>query len=332
MVYPAIFKEHPEITAASIAATLPAGPNREQVLSLLRAQQNPIAEAQHILSTFQDLPTRLDRLWKLADLWPKGRADEAVKWALENLSGSDLETFLPRVVHHLSSASPDAALALMNQITDPKLLRKVLGDSLYGLVHEASRMSDVVPLIGKLQGEDRAAAISSLSSQWVQVDQEGLMQWINSLESAADFEAALPQTLMQLTPENYAKAMATLMPQLDGTLDAALIKAAMPGSSGAVGTTTDIIHRLTQLPQYSTIGAGQQGNQDLLWQAVRRTAAGWISLYGAKAPQGAVWIDSLSFRSPADKASVATQLYNQWKISDPSGAAAWATSAGVQVP
>jgi hypothetical protein len=332
IIYPQIFKKHPDITAESMAAILPAGPNRDQVLSILRSQQDPVAEAERIISTMTDPRQRTDHLWKLANTWPKERGDEAVKWALENLSDRDLETFLPRVAHHLSSASPDAALALMNQITDPKLLHKTFVESLYGLVYENSRMADVIPLIGRLQGEDRASAISSLASKWVQRDQKGLMQWINSLESAADFEAALPQTLMQLTPENYAKAMDTLMPQLDGALDAALIKAATPYTSGTLPTTQDIIHRLTQLPQYSTLGSGQQGNQDLLWQAVTKTVANWITMYGAQPPQGAQWIDSLPFRTPADKATVATQLYNQWKISDPAAAAAWATSAGVKLP
>ncbi len=50
------------------------------------------------------------------------------------------------------------------------------------------------------------------------------MEWINKLESPADFEAALPLTLPQLSPGNYQKAMSTLMPQLDGALEAALIE------------------------------------------------------------------------------------------------------------
>eukprot|EP01031_Cornospumella_fuschlensis_P018766 gene18766-22975_t len=159
IIYPQIFKKYPEITAESMAAILPPGPNREEVLSILRAQQDPIGQAQKIISTVSDPRQRLDQLWKLANTWPKGRGDEAVKWALENLSGRDLETFLPRVAHHLSSASPDAALALMNQITDPKLLRMTFVESLYGLVYENLRMADVVPLLGRLQGDDRASAI-----------------------------------------------------------------------------------------------------------------------------------------------------------------------------
>jgi hypothetical protein len=251
---------------------------------------------------------------------------------LANLSGYDLEVFLPRVAHYISSASPDAALALMNQITDPKLLRLTLVESMYGLVHDSPRMADVVTQIGRLQGEYRASAISELTRKWVREDQEGLIEWVNNLETAADFEAALPMALPQLTPENYTKAIDSLMSQLDGTLDAALIKAATPDFSGATKITTDIIQRLTQLPQYSTIGAGQEGNQDLLWQAINSIAAGWVTRQGAQAPQGAQWIDSLPFRTPADKAAVATQLYKQWKISDPTAAANWATSAGVQVP
>ncbi|MES2505545.1 MAG: sigma-70 family RNA polymerase sigma factor [Verrucomicrobiota bacterium] len=332
IIYQQIFKKYPEITAESMAAILPAGPNREQVLSILRSQQDPVAEAQNLINTQRDPRLRQDHLWKLANTWPAARADEAVKWALENLSGRDLEIFLPRIAHHLSTSSPEASLALMKQITDPKLLHRTFVESLYGLVYENSRMTDVVALIGRLQGADRASAIGALSSKWVQRDQEGLMQWINSLESPADFEAALPQTLMSLTPENYAKAMDTLMPQLDGTLDVALIKAATPYSSGTLPTSMDIIHRLTRLPQYSTLGSGQQGNQDLLWQAVSKTAGSWVTMYGAPAAQGAQWIDSLTFRTPADKAAIAAQLYNQWKISQPAAAAEWAARAGVTVP
>ncbi|MDZ4289252.1 MAG: sigma-70 family RNA polymerase sigma factor [Prosthecobacter sp.] len=331
VVYRQIFKGHPEITAESLAATLPVGPNRDQVLSILRSQQDPVTEAQKALS-IRDPRQRIDGLWKLANTWPKERSDDAVKWALENLSGYDLEVFLPRVAHYISSASPDAALGLMNQITDPKLLRLTLVESLYGLVHDSPRMADVVSVIGRLQGADRATAISELTRKWVREDQEGLIEWVNSLESAADFEAALPMALPQLTPENYTKAINSLMSQLDGTLDAALIKAATPDFSGATNTTVDIIHRLTHLPQYSTIGSGQQGNQDLLWQAINKVAAGWVTRQGAQAPQGAQWIDSLTFRTPADKAAVAGQLYNQWKVSDPAAAAAWATAAGVKVP
>ena len=332
IVYAQIIKKHPEITAESMAAILPAGPNREQVLSVLRSQQDPVAEAQNLLNSQLDARQRQDQLWKLANTWPVARSDEAVKWALENLSGRDLEIFLPRVAHHLSSASPDAALALMNQITDSKLLSKTFVESLYGLVYENSRTADMLPLLDRLQGAERAAAISALSSKWVQKDQQGLMQWINSLESSADFEAALPLTLMRLTPENYTQAMNTLMPQLDGTLDVALIKAAMPYSSETLPTGMDIIHRLTQLPQYSSIGSGQQGNQDLLWQAVHKTAGAWVTMYGAQAAEGAQWIDSLTFRTPADKAAVAAQLYDQWKISQPAAAAEWAAGAGVKVP
>lgn len=332
IIYKQIFQKHPDITAESMAALLPPGPNREEVLSILRSQQDPVAEAQNLIQTQRDPRVRQDQLWKLANTWPAARADEAVKWALENLSGRDLEIFLPRIAHHLSTGSPDAALALMNQITDPKLLHRTFVESLYGLVYENSRMTDVVALIGRLQGADRASAISALSSKWVQRDQEGLMQWINALESPADFEAALPQTLMRLTPENYAKAMDTLMPQLDGTLDAALIKAATPYSSGTLHTSMDIIQRLTRLPQYSTLGSGQQGPQDLLWQAVSKTASNWVTMYGAQAAQGAQWIDSLTFRTPADKAAVAAQLYQQWKISQPEAAAEWAARAGVTVP
>jgi RNA polymerase sigma factor (sigma-70 family) len=327
-----IFKDHPEITAESVMANLPAGPGRDQVLSLLRAQQDPVAEAQRLLSTVSDHAARLDQLWKLAELWPKGRADEAMAWARANLSGRELTTFLPRVAHHLSTDSHDAVLALMAQTSDPDLLAAILIESLHGLVQEGKRMADVVPVIGRLEGKQRAYAIAELSRRWVRVDQEGLMQWINSLESAADFEAALPLTLAQLTPENYAKAMNTLMTQLDGTLDAALIKAAMPDFAGATGTTMDIVQRLTQLPQYQSIGSGKGGNQELLWQAVNKTAEGWVKRHGAKAQQGAQWIDSLTFNSAADKAIVAGHLYQQWKISDPTGAALWAASAGVKVP
>jgi RNA polymerase sigma-70 factor (ECF subfamily) len=332
LVYPQIIKSHPEITAESMATILPDGPNREQVLSILRSQRDPVAEAQKLIESQLNAHERQNQLWRLANTWPMTRADEAVNWALENLSGHELETFLPRVAHHLSTTAPDDALALMSQITDPKLLSRTFVESLYGLVYENSRMDDVLPFLDRLDGAQRAEAIRALSSKWVQKDQEGLMQWINSLESSADFEAALPLTLMRLTPDNYTQAMNTLMTQLDGTLDVALIKAAMPYSSETLPTGMDIIQRLTQLPQYRTLGSGQEGNQDLLWQAVNQTAGAWVTMYGAQAVQGAQWIDNLSFRTPGDKAVVAAQLYRQWKISEPVAAAEWAARAGVKVP
>lgn len=331
-IFTMLLKSHPEITAESMAAILPAGPNRDLILSTLRAQTDPMGEAQRLLASQISGVKRGDALRSLAEHWPPGRASEAAAWAMQNLDSNDLLSFLPRLASHLSSTSPDEALHLLGQINDPVVLKMTFVNSLYGLLHDNSRVRDVLPLLDNFQGKERAFAIAELTRRWVRTDQEGLVQWINSLDSASDFEAALPLTLAQLSPDNYAKAMTTLMSQLDPGLETALIKAATPDFGGSARTTMDIIGRLALLPQYQRIGSGQQGNQELLWQAVNTAASQWASHSGAPVSQGAQWIDSLTFNTPADKAAVAARLYNQWKISDPTAAAQWAAGAGVKVP
>lgn len=324
-----VLKNHPHITAESIAATLPAGPNRDAILSLLRAQRDPVTEAISVIDTVGDERARLDRLWQLAQLWPKEKLAEGARWALQNLEGQELHATLPRLAQQLSVNSPDAAVALLGWITEPDLLTKTLVDSMHGLVQQQPRMADVVQVIDRLQGQHRAYAIAELGRRWVRVDQSGLMQWINNLESPADFEAALPLTLPQLSSENYTIALNTLMQQLDGTLDVALIKTAMPQLSNSSRTSTDIIRRFTALPQYREIGSGHSGNQALLWEAVKQNAEGWVTAQGADPTEGAKWIDSLPFRTPADKAFIVGKLAKQWALSNPTAAAQWAAVAGV---
>jgi RNA polymerase sigma factor (sigma-70 family) len=327
-----LLDRHPDLSAEDMAAILPQGPNRETVLAYLRAQKDPIVEIKRLITSTQSPSMLQDQLWKMANVWPKSRMEEGVTWALENLSGKDLQAFLPRLVHHLSGKAPDPALNLMRQIEDPELLQMTLIESMHGLIHEHPRMADIVTIIGRLDGAARARTISELTRRWVRVDQAGLVQWINSLESPADFEAALPLTLAQLSAENYATAMDTLMPQLDGKLDAAIIRAAAPDFSGATKTSVDIVQRFTRLPQYSTIGAGHSGNQDLLWQTVNKIADGWVVRQGAAPIDGARWIDSLPFRTAEDRSVVAARLYSQWKVNDPAAASRWAATAGVNVP
>ena len=76
----------------------------------------------------------------------------------------------------------------------------------------------------------------------------------------------------------------------------------MPNYPQTTPATMDIINRLTALPQYRQIGPGVSANGELLWQAVNQNAAGWVSKQGAAPAEGARWIDSLTFRSAADKA------------------------------
>ncbi len=275
---------------------------------------------------------RQNHLWELANLWPKERTGEGVSWALQNLSGNDLNAFLPELAQQLSTVEPDQALALLGQIGDTDLLARTLVESLDGLMSKHSRVADLLPLIARLEGQQRVYAISNLAKQWARVDQEGLMEWINSIENPADFETALPLTLPQLSNENYHRAITTLMAQLDSQLEAALIKTAMPSLPHTTRTSKDIIQRLAALPRYGQIGSGQMGNQDLLWQAVNQNAAGWVSKQGANPRDGAQWIDSLPFRTPDDKVVVAGKLYRQWKLSDPAAAAQWAANAGVPMP
>lgn len=324
-------KRRPDITVEGIGPLLPQGPGRELVLNMLRAQRDPLGVARQINDTVQSPAARRQQLWALADVWPKDQTQAGVEWALQNLGGQDLATFLPRIAQQISSKSPEDALTLLARVQDPALLTLTLVNSMHGLIHEHRRMDDVLAVIDRLQGEQRADALGEISRRWIRVDPEGLLGWINTLESAADFEATLPLTLPQLSQEHYRQVMDKLMTELDPGLEAALIKTAMPELTNTTRSTVDIIERLTDLPQYQNIGGGQSGNQDLLWKAVNRTAERWVQYQGAMPQDGARWIDSLPFRSPADKAVVADKLYQQWKLSDPATATQWATNAGVVV-
>ena len=328
-VFPNILKEHPEITAESIAALLPAGPHREQILGLLRAQRDPVAEATRLMSLNADTKTRQEYLWQLASAWPKNRIAEGMQWAINNLAGDEFGTFFCEGAKQLSRTDPQQTVAFLGQITEPRLLSVALAESMSGLVSQPAQIANILPLVSKLEGQQRAWAISSLAQSWTRADQAGVMQWLNTLESPADFDSALPRSLPQLSDENYQTAITTLMTQLEPSLEAALIKTAMPNLPQSTRTSTDIIRRLTALPQYRQIGAGQSGNQNLLWQAVLQNAEGWVSQQGANPQDGARWIDSLPFKTPADKATAAAKIHAQWKLSDPVAAAQWAAGAGV---
>jgi RNA polymerase sigma factor (sigma-70 family) len=330
-VLDAVRRRHPDITAENLETLLPAGPGREQILSYFRAQGDPLTEVRQVLATVTDSNQRRQRLWNLAESWPKDQTQAGVEWALKNLTGKDLQNFLPRMAHHLASSAPDEALALLARIQDPTLLKYTLVDTMHGLVREHRRMDDVLHVTNRLEGKDRALALGEICRRWIRVDQEGLLKWINGLESAADFEATLPLTLPQLSPEHYRQVVDNLMTQLDPGLEAALIQTAMADVNDATRTTVDIIGRLTDLPRYQSIGSGQSGNQALLWKAVNVIAERWVQYQGAAPQSGAQWIDSLTFRTPADKAVVVGKLYQQWKVSDPAAAAQWAATAGVKL-
>ncbi len=330
---PQILKHHPHLTAANIEAILPFGPNRETILALFRAQSDPLAEAAKVAGSDVDARTRQEQLWKLAESWPESRLAEGVQWAMQNLQGAELQACLPRLAQKLSSRDPESAFAVLAQIQDPDLLTKTLVDTMHSLVHEQKRMTDVLTVIDRLQGDKRAHAIRELGRRWVRVDQTGLMKWINELESPADFEAALPLTLPQLSPENYEAAMKTLMSQLDGKLDVALLNTAMMQQhlDNTTRTSLDIIRRFTELPSYGPIASGQSGNRDLLWQAVLRTTESWVKRDGAPPQQAAQWINSLPFARAADKIIVAEKLYQQWKVTDPAAAQQWAATTGIKI-
>lgn len=84
----------------------------------------------------------------------------------------------------------------------------------------------------------------------------------------------LPLTLPQLSDRNYQRAITTLMTQLDARLEAALIKSAMPNRPQTTRTITDIIQRLTALPQYQQIGSGASPRRVQTKRHVRQTWRG----------------------------------------------------------
>lgn len=328
-----VMRRHPGLTAEQVEAFLPEGPRRGLVLAVLRSQQDPRKETARILAETTDPGVRREHLWLLAETWPKSEVGEAARWVLENLGPEEQRILLPRLAQKLSAALAADTSVLLRQIKDPELLVHTLVDTMHYLVERSSNVREVIEVIGRLDGQRRAYAISELTRRWVRSDLPALLEWVNSLESPADFEAALPLTLAQLSPENYQKAMNTLMSQLDSGMEAALIRSAMPDINNATHATLDIIHRLTQLPQFRTIGSGlhDHENNALLWTAVNRAAEGWMQHQGARPEDGARWIDGLPFKSPADKGAVAGKLYQQWKLSDPEAAARWAIGAGVAV-
>lgn len=328
-IYREVFKRHPEITADSLAATLPPGVHRDQVLGILRAQQDPVTEANRVLATQADPKLRSDQFWQLANLWPANQAAAGLTWAMANLRDQELRAFVPELAQQFSVVAPDDTLAFLSQISDAKLLALSIGETLEGIVLKHHRPGDLLPLINKLSGTERAYAVGGLAKAWVSVDQDSLVQWLNTVESPADFDAMLPYTLPKLSEANYDRAMTSLMSQLDTELEAALIKTAMPNNPQSTRTTMDIISRITALPHQRQIGPGGSANQNLLWQAVNQNAAGWITKQGASPADGARWIDTLPFRSANDKATVAAKLYEQWKRTNPAAAAQWARSAGV---
>lgn len=250
---------------------------------------------------------------------------------MNNLQGDELREFLPELLYRHALTSPDETLDILRSITDPAILSASLIRAIRGLVQLNGRVTDVVPLIESLQGDQRAKALAELSGRWVRVDQKGLLEWINQLESPADFDATLPTTLAQLTKEMRHQALDSLMSQIDEPLEAALIKAINPDLIAITDTSTDIVFRLMQLPQLSSIGSGQKGNQELLWKAVNQLVTDWVVTHRGSPQKAAQWIDSLTFRTSADKAAVATQLYRQWKLRDPAAAGNWAARVGVNI-
>ena len=327
-----VLESHPGIDVAELSVKLPAGPHRDLVLGLVRAQKAPMVELNRVLTDTQaGTPARFQYLRSLASHWPDVERAEAAQWATKHLQGQELQGFLGGLLYTHAETSPDETLNILRGITDPAALSASLIQAMRGLVQKKGRVADVLPLIDSLQGNQRAEAIAELSRRWVRVDQKGILQWINQLESPADFDATLPLTLPQLTKANRTQALDSLMSQLDEPLETALIKTVNPSLVGITDTSTDIVHRLTQLPQHSSIGSGQQGNQELLWKAVNQLAADWVTTHGGSPQKASQWIDSLTFRTPADRAAVATQLYQQWKLRDPTSAGNWATRVGLNI-
>jgi hypothetical protein len=327
-----ILTSHPEINVAEVSAKVPTGRYRELVLGILRAQTAPMAELSRVLTTTQaGTAARYQAIRSLAAHWPKRQHAGAAQWAMNNLQGDELREFLPELLYRHALTSPDETLDILRSITDPAILSASLIRAIRGLVQLNGRVTDVVPLIESLQGDQRAKALAELSGRWVRVDQKGLLEWINQLESPADFDATLPTTLAQLTKEMRDQALDSLMSQIDEPLEAALIKAINPDLIAITDTSTDIVFRLMQLPQLSSIGSGQKGNQELLWKAVNQLVTDWVVTHRGSPQKAAQWIDSLTFRTPADKAAVATQLYRQWKLRDPAAAGNWAARVGVNI-
>ncbi|MBL9115690.1 MAG: sigma-70 family RNA polymerase sigma factor [Verrucomicrobiaceae bacterium] len=328
---PVLLKQHPHLTAEVMAPLLPQGPGRERLLSVLRGHQDALGEMQAIAALNLKPYDKMDRYLMLAEMVKPEQRQAVMQWALRNLSAQDQAMIVPRVLHHVAQGSSSDALATLAQISDNALRSKSLIECLHGLVVQSRHVGEVLKVIDGLQGQPRAEAINELGRRWVRVDQPAVLDWINSLESAADFEAALPLTLPQLSKTNYARAMDSLMSQLDGAMEIALIRTVQADVPGATSARVDIVRRLTSRPSFSTLGAGQQGNAELLWQAVNRVAKEWITVQGATPVSGAQWIEGLPYRSADDRNVLVSTFHRQWAAVDRQSADQWARKMGVNV-
>lgn len=322
-----------DIIRTMLQGGLPEGPNRAYLESLLRATLDPVTEAGRLLASTTNTSERQKALASLAECWPKEQAAAGMDWALSNLSGKELGSFLQPMMSYLSKLSPEEAVALLDRMPDSSNLSSALHFSMNGLLQEHHRTNDVIRLVDKLEGSYRAIAIKALTREWMKVDPDATAAWLNQLQPA-DYNAGLPALLPRLSAENYTQVMNGLMSNLNPGVEKALIQAARSDEASlprGMATSTDIVNRLIQLPQYSTLAAGRKGNAGELWNAVVRAAEVWVRFGKGNPQEVAQWIDGLPFASPQDKAVVAGKLYQQWKESAPGPAAQWAAGAGVKV-
>ena len=232
------------------------------------------------------------------------------------------------MLNNLSHADPTKALEVLESMPlDRAALSQLLCYSMRGLVQEGGRTDEVLALIDRLHGEDRQRAIGELARRWVRHDEAGLLTWMGTRDNAADVDAALPFALPQLSEENFAAVLDRLIPQLDGTLDQALIRAAMPSLIGTESRSVRIIDRMIEQPGYGPLSGSAEGNSALLWDAVNTTVDRWVSQSGGDPNAAARWVERLPFATGADREVVMGKVYNQWKAADPVAARHWAKRA-----
>src|SRR5262249_12668989 len=96
-------KALPDLNRESLAAMLPDGPGKAQMLDLLEAGTDPASLANRIAAD-PNASDRASRLMLLAQGWSD--TDAAYQWARQNLSGPDKAAFYGQIGYNLAHANP----------------------------------------------------------------------------------------------------------------------------------------------------------------------------------------------------------------------------------
>jgi RNA polymerase sigma factor (sigma-70 family) len=306
---------------------LPPGPGRDILINQLRFLADAPGEAARQLVGFPD-EARSRQLARIAAAWPSGRAAEALSWAADRLSSDERPGFLGELVSQLSHYDAPTTLLLLEGLRDTDAFAPTLVRAIGGLVEIHGQTTEVLELIEPLAGSARASAVEALARDWPRVDEGGMLDWLLTA-NPADRATALPLALAQFSPQNYLLLRDALLRSDDSDMEGVLILSANTGLGGVSARNADLIERLARRPSLATLSSATSGNAALLWRATEATARKWIIDDGGDPRAAAAWVDRLPFSTPADKATIARLIYDQWRASDEPAATGWARATGL---